>query len=750
MAFFTSQQLFGNGAGSPGSPGWVPVDTAAPPTYSANNRGIGFGEQLSSAIANRSHYALALNDDDLNTRLALFETGGLNAAYDQGALAVDGGGRLITKDGGAVETVSNLVAQYGDDIANAHFRANQIADTERGGGGFDSVSFGRAGDSALFGFLDRRGANFAGYTVVADSISTTISGSTVTVGAGQLRDGSSNTHLVFGYDMIELLDGVHAGLYVILSLSSGTAATVRNLDGSTPTFAAGAANARIFRPTFGSFSRHGHTGTLGYAANTMMGLAGYESALDLIPGCTLGRYDTASSSPDGARYAMRVRAKDLFGAVATRLDVDAQGQLTSYVTRSQLTTAQRAASANFGAPATIVTQDDPATTVDFEIGHLARSTGALERWFGFAAFGDARPATTPTGVFAFNFINTAYNVDLTDVIAADWMVSAGLTFVEILTPSPQAGVYMVSGRDAGNGNMLLVDMDGATVTFPTSGAGTMRILYGVMIGGLDYNVGTSARIGTTASGRASMYVQSPKQVGGTALLLEAGNQNANPTDYFLIRSTTAEDGANDEQFSVTGVGQISGRSITLADSSHDAITYRTAPSRSFVIPMASGRAITDAAGATPEWRYTTSPTSNAVQVSLVNSGVLIFPIQEYLREGMIITNIRLLCDPGTARVGANRITLGLHYEWSDWAVPNNNPITTQVVGGAYAFDDASSDKQIISLASVLGVGHTVEKDELLTPRAYYVYVKAGNTGAASPDTAYALSITVTDPGARNI
>ena len=33
--------------------------------------GIGFGEQLTASIANRTHYSLCLNDEDLNTRLAV-------------------------------------------------------------------------------------------------------------------------------------------------------------------------------------------------------------------------------------------------------------------------------------------------------------------------------------------------------------------------------------------------------------------------------------------------------------------------------------------------------------------------------------------------------------------------------------------------------------------------------------------------------------------------------------------------------
>lgn len=748
MAFFTSQQLFGNGAGTPGSPGWVPIDTSPPPTFSANNRGVAFGEQLTSAIANRPHYALALNDDDLNTRLALFETGGLDAAYDQGALAVDGGGRLITKDGGAVETVSALPSQYADDIANAHFRANQIGDTDRGGGGFESVAFGRAGDAALYGFMDRRGPNFSGVTVIADTVASSILGSTITVSAGSLKDGSNNTHLMLQHDLVEILSGPHAGLYVIATLSSTTACTVVALDGSTPAFAAGTPNVRFFRPQFGSFGRHGQTGTHVLAANVMTGLPGYESALDLVPGSTLGRYDTALSSPDGARYALRVRQRGATGVVSSVLDIDGQGQLRSVVSRSQLTAAQRELSVDFGAPAMVVSQS-PGSGAD--IGYLAKSIGTdIDRWFGLATIEDTATPTTPGGTFAFNFINTAYNVDFTDVTTADWQISPGITLVEILTPSAQAGVYLVGARDPNNGNVLLTDLDGNTITsFPTSGAGTLRLFSGAFAGGVTYDVGGSRLSGWVTSGRASMMVVGPKEVGGAALLLESGNQNNDVADYFLIRGVAAEDGGTSETFSVGANGFVGGKGYTASDQGASAFKYAAAPTRRIQVQLGSGRPMTDAAGATPHWRFTTDPDSTYLWVTLENSGEIVFPINDLLRDGQTITDVRMLVNPGAARAGTNRMRLGLYYHLADWVTPTNNPVTPAVVGGAFVYDDASTTHQIVSLSSVLGAGHLVVKDSATVGRDYYIGIKGGNDGATNADAIYAIQVILSDPHLRN-
>ena len=77
MAIKTAAEMFGDNAGFGTR---VPISFTNPSAYSSGNRGVGFGEQLTSAVANRPHYELALNDEDLNTRLAVFETQGIDGA----------------------------------------------------------------------------------------------------------------------------------------------------------------------------------------------------------------------------------------------------------------------------------------------------------------------------------------------------------------------------------------------------------------------------------------------------------------------------------------------------------------------------------------------------------------------------------------------------------------------------------------------------------------------------------------------
>lgn len=747
MPFKTKEEMFGDGGGFGPA---VPFSTTNPPGTSAGNRGVQFGEQLTAAIANRTHYALALNDEDLNTRLAAFEVGGLDAAYDNGAVGPSGGGRVITKDSGAVQTDSSLAAQYTEDITNAHFRANHFGDVVRGGGGYESTGFARSGVAPLFGFLDRRALNFAGYTVVSDTIAATISGSTITIGAGQFRDGSANTHLLLGYDLIEILSGPHAGVYVVASLTSGVAASVLQLDGTVPVFAAGSPTVRVFRAMFGSFGRYGHVGTHSLSTTIVTGAPGYESAVDFVPGSTLGRFDTASASPDGARYAFRVRWKQLNGTVDTRLTVDSQGQLRSHVSRSQLTTAQRVASADLGAPAMVIDQDDPGGTVESQVGYMARSYGTLARWFGVATFGDARPPTTPTGSFAFNFINNPpYHVDMTDVVHTDWGVQPGLTLFEILTPTAQAGVYMVSQRDPNTGEITLVDLDGQAVTLPAAGAGTARILYGVTAGRRNYDVGTSALSGFASAGSASLVAESPRQVGGTALLLECNNQNATPTEFHLIRSMVSEDGSLAEVFAVNSLGHVYGRSIISNE-----FLYRTPATRSVFIPAWAGMSVRSQNSANVPWYssvVSVSPTQGYLLTSREDFARLAFSLNAFLPHGAVISEIHAIVAPGAARAPGNRMALfyfkGTKADVAANAIPTySGPLEDAEAAGIEEDAGTTAWQQI----SITGLSETLSN--LLSGTAVSditVMVLAGDDAGTNSDDIYGIRVVYTDPGPRN-
>jgi hypothetical protein len=241
MAYKTKEEMFGDNVliPTPGAFGpQVPISLSPPPGTYSGNRGIQFGEQLTAAIANRTHYALALNTDDLNSRIASFEVGGLDAAYNNGTVGPAGGGRQITKNAGAVETVSALATQYADDPANAHFRADALADTTASGG-FD---FRGAVDPA-YGMLSRQNVSpSVAYTTMSTVESVFLNpaaiGGDVVRFPANVHDGT-NTDVAFdAQDFVEITGSATSdGLYRLYNLGPATTDfLVRRLDGTAPSF----------------------------------------------------------------------------------------------------------------------------------------------------------------------------------------------------------------------------------------------------------------------------------------------------------------------------------------------------------------------------------------------------------------------------------------------------------------------------------------------------------------------------------
>jgi hypothetical protein len=253
MAYKTAPEMFGDGGGFGPA---VPYSVSNPPGTSAGNRGIQFGEQLTASIANRTHYALALNTDNLNTRLAAWETGGLDAAYRGGAAAVPGIGSAITLDGKAISTTSALAAMYGQDQSNAHWRADMSADVASVGIGFEVRGRGLAG-LLHFEQLDSltQDSNLVGTNLPVVLNPGGASPTTVRV-TGQQPHISSASDILFDFDFLLIDISGTKKLYVLIGTDApNTDVRVANVDGTAPTFAANqAATAAFYRPHFGSFN----------------------------------------------------------------------------------------------------------------------------------------------------------------------------------------------------------------------------------------------------------------------------------------------------------------------------------------------------------------------------------------------------------------------------------------------------------------------------------------------------------------
>lgn len=344
MGIKKAAELFGDdGANGPRAP----IDEAPFPGLGPKNRAIGFGEQLTSMTGNRATYALALNDEDLDTRISVFELGGLDAAYRLGAVNTPGGGRVIAADGGAVEVQTAHESLFDTDRANAAVRARLDADVATGGVGFDAVSRGGTGADAgpgasAFGFLDRRALAFDTiYTKLALTEQGVLNpnGADATVieidaGSDAFFEGSEGTDLLASVDFIEILDSGFAGLYPITDVD-GRRATLGQLDRDVPHFAPNTAvTFRLFRATFAAGSIEGHGG----AQLAALPAAGAVEVLRL-----------AHSTDDVGRFLV---ARGRYGNIMASLDTGGSLVLNGGVTTS------RVDAANFVGSKAVITQID--------------------------------------------------------------------------------------------------------------------------------------------------------------------------------------------------------------------------------------------------------------------------------------------------------------------------------------------------------------------------------------------------------
>lgn len=835
MAITTKEDLFGNGFGVPGNAGWVPISLStstndtSPYTgaLGAANRGLNVADDITAANLNRTTYALALNDEELAAAdaamliayeaadvalHALVDAITLDAAYDRSAdgAVVKGAGRIINKDAGAVETVSaygEYVALYSEDITNAHFRANLLGNNHLGCGGFEAVSYGRNHGtsisglrSAIFGMMDRRVLNFDNYSNITDTMTADLFGGGATLLGGRaFRDISTNTDIIIGYDMLEVLAGPNKGVYVITGLGSLAVCTVQGLDGVAPDFGTQSGVAvQICRPIFGTFNRFGHdVYALQYDQVSVAGVPGQESALDIIPGSLLGRYEASMASPDGSRYAMRVRNRSIFGGLGTALEIDAQGQVRSYVGNDQLAVAQIALWDNFGAAA-FVTQQDDGGGHGVEVGYLARSNTEINTWIGVGTFGDARPYGTPAGEFTFTYEAGPFVMVLDNANATDQGVVPGVTLVEIYGDA-RAGIYQITSVDIGTGGLSVTRLDGVAIAgWPTdSSLGTCRLLFGCTLGARLYDVGgsliTTSNGGlhlTAQSGMAGAVLSAPRQDDSTALLLEASGINS-AHEHWFVRGVRTDNGLTQEAFSVMSDGRLA--AVSLEASTGDITTNAgdviaaagdikatlgdiVATAGDIIASAGDLQAtlggckvegtfdyITDKAELIPVSIFdynTATATTDTLNVLLPSAGDhyvqvmtdsagLFFSLDPYLRDGMVIKNISIILHPGDDRaegasIQARILKADVNFTGPGLATP------VDVFGGSgYLFVIGATTPYLLTAAA--DISHTVVRSGA-NGCNYYLAIKFGNnaSGDETHDKLYGIQLHVTDPGPRNV
>lgn len=545
MAIKTKEELFGDdGANGPR----VPVSETNPPGTSAANRGVQFGEAVKSDTANRAPYALAENDEDLDRRLKLFESTGLDAAYRAGETEDPEEGRIITLDGGAVETVSELGADFEQDSANAHFRANMLGDSDGLSVGFEV----RGKAAAAFLYSEKIGpSRYSNLTTNPMNCTLNDSGSgsnylTVNDPGRVFRDGSNLTDLIPGFDLVFVTEVVSGLVKVcrIFTIIDQFTVGLRALSGdmvswganTAATFVVARMRAANWSASFGSRPDASETNVMAGGGNES------PSALILIPGAD------SPTDPGGAQEALRVYRKTPEGLLRTTMVIGREGELR-YQRHDPDTGAETRAMRTLGPP--VLTHDvrEPNGSGTYSQTYPAGyQAGMFSRFHGGTVFHsnlttqDTPSAWSGDAVLAGNFpaiFDVGYDtITLPDTpttgLAALRNLLCGGALLQCVSSSNSAlvGFYWLLERSAGSDDTyVLRDINGSTPVF-TDDSGEFLLLPLVHAFGNQIPMSTVERPdGSTTSSPPGSVFRTSLDVHGTFRGLEA---TASPPAYRRI------------------------------------------------------------------------------------------------------------------------------------------------------------------------------------------------------------------------
>jgi hypothetical protein len=561
MAIKTKEEMFGDGGGFGPA---VPYSTTAPGGHSAGNRGIAFGEQLTSAVANRTHYALALNDEDLDDRLGVFESDGLDAAYRLGAVASAGAGRQVTLDGGAVELISAQATIRDLDDLDALLRLEATGDSIPTSVGLDIATYA-SGAGGLHRRLYQGVTETSLSTSIAGTLNPGSAGATIVqASAGQFHAGG-DTNLLLGMDLLQVMSGAHAGIYQIRSLGGTNAQVlVRNVDGTSPAFTADAAvTFRVFRPMWATHWYY-HTGNpLQPTRATMFtGVAGARSTVDISAA------RASSATAEGASTALRVLHKLMDGTQEVRALFDYYGALVLTHDPDAILVGDQDEYSTGLRPATIANLDN-SLSVEARMTHAVRGTGGQYRY----DYSSQSPLITPNKDYTTSPSTVTFNVSSatgTIFIAAGEFTGADTSdvlpigcLVRISGAASGNGLYVLAERIADN-EFTLMQLDGDTAVFPTVGSASAQFYLHQAIGYLPPLATLLTDGPSPVQASASAHFQAPGVTGGTALFLTAPRIIGANVRH-LIRAAVGEadiTNAGLEVFSVNTEGVVEGSVFT--------------------------------------------------------------------------------------------------------------------------------------------------------------------------------------------
>lgn len=760
MAIKTKEEMFGDGGGFGPA---VPYSTTNPPGTSAGNRGIQFGEQLTAAIANRTHYALALNDEDLNARLASFEVGGLNGAYDNGTVGPSGGGRDITKDAGAVETVSSVGAMSGDTVRdNAHFRANALGDTAGGSVGFDFLArrvgaSGQSGFDAIAGLLDRRVfAKATGLTQLTNSNVATLNpggalATTVRLSAGQFHSGG-NTDLARGYDLVQISGTAGSdGLYIFSNVGGLTTdAILETLDGGAPAFVANEpCTITVYRIRFGTFGSF--TNRTRLSAAVAVGMPDAATALDILAG-----RNQSDTSGGGSQLAMRVMRKGNDGLTTESLVIDYLGRVEQLLLQSDIID-EVDRNTRLGP---YYTWKSYSTTTGAGVGHvLAGYSINTTRRYDFLSLmpfdpPGIAPAITPlTGVTMTFTANSPITGELLfnapqHVNLASYLFGIGM-FVEISGASTADGLYYVAEHVVtGNQGFLLRKANGAVPAhFPAAGTCTLNAVYAAS--GIGRKVGFDNAVGISGSGATvtaynvlsgggeldsaalALFMPSKTVGGGTRSFIKMFASAPGVGDNFAEAVSIDADGDIRTAGIVTSLDRVTGDQMTV--SGNYFITCAQTD-RTVNVDLRMGQPEMDASG-NPLWRFDrTNQWWELITLGGGGDSAIWFPIMFTGR--LMQTYAQTFSSAGSI----HSVYAALTITTPDWGTPANAPGVTNANESTISFGNGVWGEDFISHS--LGSGTLIS----LGSNNYAIRVRGERVGDRLRALKHVIRYTSIGPG----
>jgi hypothetical protein len=353
-----------------------------------------------------------------------------------------------------------------------------------------------AAGSALYGFLDRRLIVIdSSYTALEAQMQGTISGSRLTITTPDCHwalppnNASTYTDLMVGHDLVEVMTSAYAGTYLLQSVGRGASSTPAYAE--LQTFAGTMLNTppntavsfRVFRPQFatGGKARPGALGSgVVITALPSEGSSGAAAAaLTLVP----GQRGPVLQADEGVGYALAVKVLADTGGYGWMDEVGITALGTFHARNPQV---------NLGGA---MPSSFARALAGFRYANEQPSGNVL----GFLAHNKATPNTKPfygvvaqerrDGELAGQFATTNIIVEpaLSESANSERYPAIG-ALVEVWAAGAEVGTYRVRhvNRQSGAGTMPKVyqldSLNGSPATFPGSGACSIYVLEGTVLG----------------------------------------------------------------------------------------------------------------------------------------------------------------------------------------------------------------------------------------------------------------------------